>query len=65
MARFLIPGLLQKIIVKHCTSTALGANFHKPIDSLKINDRFLVVKDTEERLLITVTLEGYLKCIKD
>jgi cephalosporin hydroxylase len=34
-------------------------------DFLKINDRFVVVKDIEEKLLITVAPDGYLKCIKD
>jgi len=32
---------------------------------LKNNDRFVVVKDIEEKLLITVAPDGYLKCIKD
>jgi cephalosporin hydroxylase len=32
---------------------------------LKTNDRFAVDKDVESKLLITVSREGYLKCVKD
>jgi cephalosporin hydroxylase len=34
-------------------------------DFLKTNDRFVVARDVEDKLLITVAPEGYLKCIKD
>jgi cephalosporin hydroxylase len=34
-------------------------------DFLKANDRFVVDKEIEKKLLITVAPEGYLKCIKD
>ena len=32
---------------------------------LKNNDRFVIDKDIENKLLITVAPDGYLKCIKD
>lgn len=32
---------------------------------LKTNDRFVVAREIEDKLLITVAPEGYLKCIKD
>jgi len=32
---------------------------------LKTNDRFQIDKEIENKLLITVALDGYLKCIKD
>jgi cephalosporin hydroxylase len=32
---------------------------------LKTNDRFIIDKDIENKLLITVAPDGYLKCIKD
>ena len=32
---------------------------------MKENDRFIVDKDTENKLLFTVAPDGYLKCIKD
>jgi cephalosporin hydroxylase len=32
---------------------------------LKTNDRFVVDKDIENKLLITVAPDGYLKCVKD
>ena len=31
---------------------------------LKTNDRFIIDKDTENKLLFTVATDGYLKCIK-
>ena len=34
-------------------------------DFLKTSDRFLVDKDIQNKLLITVAPDGYLKCIKD
>ena len=32
---------------------------------LKTNDRFIIDKDIENKLLITVAPDGYLKCVKD
>jgi cephalosporin hydroxylase len=32
---------------------------------LKINDRFVVDEELENKLLISVAPEGYLKCVKD
>jgi cephalosporin hydroxylase len=32
---------------------------------LKKNDRFVIDKDIENKLLITVAPDGYLKCVKD
>jgi len=32
---------------------------------LKINDRFKIDKEIENKLLITVAPDGYLKCIKE
>jgi cephalosporin hydroxylase len=32
---------------------------------LKKNDRFVIDKEIENKLLITVAPDGYLKCVKD
>ncbi len=34
-------------------------------DFLKTNERFIVAREIEDKLLITVAPDGYLKCIKD
>jgi len=32
---------------------------------LKTNDRFVIDKDIEDKLLITVAPDGYLRCVKE